>query len=154
MEISSIDAALRLGREFKASCPLQWVCNVSTALYRCGTVEVKTRIPWLCSCCWCWGGLARTHPALGLRFQRSGGEKKTERFWQRGGKVDRGVEHAPVKSLRELDLFSVVRKTLRGDLIAPLFSKYDKTKHGSDRRDNKGQGQQITAWQVLLGYSE
>lgn len=68
--------------------------------------------------------------------------------------MDRGVEHAPVKSLRELDLFNVVRKTLRGDLIAPLFSKYDKTKHGSDRRDNKGQGQQITAWQVLLGYSE
>lgn len=37
-----------------------------------------------------------------------------------------------MKSLRELDLFNVMRRILRGDPIAPLSDKGDKNKHGSD----------------------
>lgn len=40
--------------------------------------------------------------------------------------MERGLKHVPVKkSLRELDLFNVVRRTLRGDLIATLLGKDD-----------------------------
>jgi len=63
---------------------------------------------------------------LSLHF-KSKGEKNPERTWQRGSKLDRGLKHVLVKSLRELGLFNMMRRILRGDLIAPLSCKDDKT---------------------------
>lgn len=137
-DTSSIEIPLRLGRGFKASHHLHLFCNWQT-------MGVKTHIPWLCS--HCWKDLDAIVPAVGSPFPEEGiGEGSREELAERQWVGERTIAHS-VKSLRKLDLFNC-------DPIAHIPGKGDKTENSSDRWCHKGQGQHITAWHILLGYSE